>query len=355
MKLKKKAKILLVVIAIFIVLLVSCMVYYTTSLNPVSSDKTSIPFTIKSGETSETIINNLKSKNLIKSTLATKIYVKVNKVSMQAGTYRFNKSMGTRDILSDIQNGNVSKDSVSVTFVEGKRLTDYADVISKNFPYTKDEVMSVLDDKTYVNELINKYSFLSTDILKDGIYHPLEGYLFPDTYEFKKDESIKGIIEKMLDNMGAKLSSLDSSIKSSSFSIHEIMTLASLVELEGAGTSDRAGIAGVFMNRLNSNMSLGSDVTTYYAVGKDFSSDLTKSELASCNGYNTRGTCVKGLPIGPIASPSLDAIKAAVNPTKSDYLFFVADKNGKVYYSKTSSEHDATISKLQSQGLWYTY
>ena len=109
--------------------------------------------------------------------------------------------------------------------------------------------MNTFDDKTYINELINKYSFLTTDILNESIYHPLEGYLFPDTYTFYKTSTIKDIIEKMLDNTEIKLNSLDSEIKASSFSIHEIMTLASIVELEGAGTNERAGIAGVYDDR----------------------------------------------------------------------------------------------------------
>jgi UPF0755 protein len=276
----------------------------------------------------------------------------MHKNSMQAGSYLLNKSLSTVEILDIINNGKVNKDSISVTFVEGKRLTYYADVISNNFNFTKEEVINRLDDKTFVKELIGKYDFLSDSILDEQIYHPLEGYLFPDTYEFNKDESLDDIIYKMLDNTKYKLASIK---KDSNYSIHEIMTLASIIELEGAGTSDRAGIAGVFINRLNKGITLGSDVTTYYAVDKDFTSDLKVSELNSCNGYNTRGECVKGLPVGPICSPGLDAINAAFNPSDNDYLFFVADKNGKVYYSKSSSEHDSIISKLKQEGLWFVY
>ena len=102
-------------------------------------------------------------------------------------------------------------------------------------------------------------------------------------------------------------------------------------------------------------MILGSDVTTYYAVGKDFSNDLTIGDLNSCNGYNTRGQCVKGLPLGPIASSSLDSIVAAIEPTKHEYYYFVADKNGKTYFSKTYSEHNNIVRELKSKGLWYVY
>jgi len=133
------------------------------------------------------------------------------------------------------------------------------------------------------------------------------------------------------------------------------MTLSSIVELEGARSDDRYGVAGVFYNRLKSGWTLGSDVTTYYAVNKDFNVDLTWKDLSSCNGYNTRGTCVKGLPVGPIASPSLESIEAVLKPTSHDFYYFVADKYGKTYFNKTDSGHNKTIRELQSKGLWYTY
>ena len=131
--------------------------------------------------------------------------------------------------------------------------------------------------------------------------------------------------------------------------------MASIVELEGVNSADRVNVAGVFYNRLNSGMSLGSDVTTYYAVKKDFSTDLTVSELNSCNGYNTRGTCVKGLPVGPICNAGLSSISAAIEPEENDYYYFVADKNKKTYFSKDGVEHAETVARLKSEGLWFTY
>ena len=155
--------------------------------------------------------------------------------------------------------------------------------------------------------------------------------------------------------MQNKLNAYEEDIKNSNMSVHELMTLASIVELEGARSDDRAGVAGVFYNRLATNTSLGSDVTTYYAVNKDFSVDLTKSDLNSCNGYNTRGSCVSGLPVGPIASPSIESLKATLEPEKNDYYYFVSDKNGKTYFSKTYSEFEKSIKDLRASGMWYEY
>ena len=121
--------------------------------------------------------------------------------------------------------------------------------------------------------------------------------------------------------------------------------------------SDRNKVAGVFYNRLNSNLNLGSDVTTYYGIKVDMNErDLYKDEVNAYNAYNTRSSKMAGkLPIGPICNPSIKSIIAVLNPTKSNYYYFVADKNKKTYYSKTYNEHLNTISKLKSQGLWYEY
>ncbi|HOB26471.1 MAG TPA: endolytic transglycosylase MltG, partial [Bacilli bacterium] len=185
-----------------------------------------------------------------------------------------------------------------------------------------------------------------------NIYYPLEGYIFPDTYNIKKTATIKEVIETMLDEMETKLEPYKTDISTSNKSVHSLLTLASMVELEAVSAEDRKVLAGVFTNRLTLGMTLGSDVTTYYAVQKDMTDDLTLSDLATCNGYNTRGTCVPGLPVGPIASPSLSSIQAAVNPDSTDYLYFVADKNSKLYFAKTLDEHNNNIAYLKSHDLW---
>lgn len=355
----KKKSIILIILSILIIISFICiggLVYYHNSLKPVDKDsKDNITFKIKTGESVYTIIENLKKENLIKSDLTMKIYTKLHPGSLKAGDYILTKSMSAIDIYNIFIDGKATFDTVWVTFVEGKRLSYIVDVITKNFDFSKDEVNAVLEDKEYLKSLVERYDVLTEDIFNEGIYHPLEGYLFPDTYEFVADISIKGIIERMLDNTESKLSGYIDKIESSGYSIHEIVTLASIVELEGARSDDRNGVAGVFYNRLKKDMTLGSDVTTYYAVGKDFNVDLSITDLSSCNGYNTRGNCVKGLPIGPIASPSLESLKATLNPEIHDYLFFVADKNGKTYFTKTNAEHESTCNRLKQQGLWFVY
>lgn len=355
----KKKSIILIIAGFFAFLILGVIfsiIFYTDSLKAVDpNSKENFTFEVKNAEAANTIVTNLKKVGLIKNDFTMKLYVKINGGAPMAGTYVLSKSMTAKEIYDYLLKGKVTRDTIKVTFVEGKRLTYIEDIIAKKFGYTKEEVDEVLEDRDFIESLIEKYDFLTDDILKDDIYHPLEGYLFPDTYEFLSGTSIKDIIIRMLDNTATKLSTYSDDIANSSLNIHQIMTLASIVELEGARSTDRYGVAAVFYNRLSSGMSLGSDVTTYYAVNKDFSTDLTMGDLNSCNGYNTRGTCVKGLPAGPIATPSLASIISTLRPEHNDYLFFVADKNGKTYFSKTNAEHEATVRKLKNEGLWYEY
>ena len=237
-------------------------------------------------------------------------------------------------------------------------MRNIASVIASNTNNTEKEVYDTLNDKEYLDELINKYWFIEKDIKNENIYYSLEGYLYPNTYEFyNKDVSVKEIFSTMLDEMDKKLSNYKTDLLSQKYSIHEILTLASIIELEGGNSTDREGISGVFYNRLNSNWSLGSDVTTYYAAKIELSErDLYQYEIDDKNYYNTRSSYLAGkLPIGPICNPSIDSIKASLYPKTSEYYYFVADKTGATYFSKTYDEHLATRNDLIKAGLWYTY
>ena len=228
-------------------------------------------------------------------------------------------------------------------------------VIAENTDNTYDDVLNLLKDENYLNEVINNYWFISEDIKNKDIYYALEGYLFPDTYQIDKTWKVKEIFKIMLDRMEKELNLYKETIQNSSYSVHELLTLASIIELEAGTSTERSGVAGVFYNRLKDGWTLGSDVTTYYAAQKSFKEDLTKSELNECNAYNTRGTCFAGLPVGPISNPGSESIKGVINPTSHSYYYFVADKNGKTYFNTNSYGHATTIAELKGNGLWYVY
>lgn len=333
---------------------------YEWGLKPVTSDNHSVEFTITTGQTYLTIAKELKEKKLIHSELAYKIYVKLTKpTNFRVGTFLLNQNMGVKKLVETLKEGSeASRNTITLTFPEGKHMRQIAKIIEKQTNNKEEEVYALLKDQTYLKELINQYWFLGEEILNEKLYYSLEGYLFPDTYEFQnKNVEIKEIFSKMLNQMGKKLEPYKEKIENSSYSLHQLLTLASIVESEATSNDQRSGVAGVFYNRLEENWPLGSDVTTYYASKVEFGErDLYQSELDDENDYNTRSKSMAGkLPVGPICNPSLDSIVAAIEPTQHDYYYFVADKNQETYFSKTNQEHVKIVNKLKSEGLWYEH
>jgi len=342
----KKNKIIIALSAI-IVLLIFIIGLFFYSMNPVSKESEKVIFKVESGSSKFDIIDNLKEANLIKSKLSAYLYVFLGNSNLQAGTYELDRNESLSEIINKINNGEIYRETFTITFVEGKRLTKYASLIAEKLKVEEKEVIKTIGDKEYLNELINKYWFLTADILNDDLYYPLEGYLFPAKYEFFSDTSIKGVIEKMLDTTSARLEPYKEKIKNSKYSIHEILSMASIIELEAVSKSDRQTVSQVIYRRLEKNWSLGMDVTAYYGVKKEMGETLYKSELNDNNPYNTRLASKKGLPVGPICNPSLDSIDAVFNPTNTEYMFFYADiKTGIVYFAKTSDEFTKLIKEI---------
>lgn len=316
------------------------------------NDKSVVEVEIKSGTNSSQIGKILKGKKLIKSELLFKIYLRINKVnSLKASTYKFNKGMNLETIIKALEKGVISNDgAIKMTFKDGERITDYAKVISDNLGISYDEVIAIFKDREYAKALINDYWFLTDKILDSNIYYPLEGYLAPNTYFFDEDASAKDVIKRLLNKMEEDLEQFKNSISSDP---HYFLTMASIVQLEGTNTDNRKMIVGVFKNRLSSGYNLGSDVTTYYALQVSMKNDLSREQFATVNPYNTRGANMIGkMPIGPICNPNLSSIEASVNPTANDNLFFVADKNGEIYFTKTNSEHEAKVNEIKAAGNW---
>lgn len=351
----KKFALIVTIITVLIISLLTIGVYnYLDS--PVGGNKV-IQIEVKEGDSFNTLEQKLIDNKLIKSPVFYKIKLKLKGVhKLETGLYEVNTNMKTSEII-DILSGKPNAKPVRITFKEGRNMRYIASTISKNLNITEDEVFAKLNDKKYLESIKKEYWFIEDDIENKEIYYSLEGYLYPDTYEISPSASIEEVFEKMLDNMESKLNVYKKEIQNSTYSVHQLLTLASMIELEATTEADRQGVASVFYNRLKSNMSLGSDVTTYYAAKVDMGErDLYKSELNDYNAYNTRNSKMAGkLPVGPICNPSLTSIKATLYPSITSNYYFVADKNKKVYFTKNSKEHDAIITKLKKEGLWYTY
>ncbi len=331
--------------------------YYTYQISSVSRESDKVVVEIPGG-TISSIGDTLYKNNLIRSKLIFSIYVKLNGVNnLKASTYELDRNMKLSEIIEVLEKGNsYNPDEIRITFKEGLNVRKIALLIEENTENSYDDVINLMDDDSYIDSLINKYWFLTDDIKNEKIYYPLEGYLFPDTYAFLNTTvDVKTIIETMLDETDKKLSQYKKDIEKSDYSVHEIMTLASIVELEGASADDRAAVAGVFHNRIKDKWSLGSDVTTYYYLKiDDFKQSLNGNKnLYTCdNAYNTRCTSFIGLPVGPVSNPGIESIEGTINYRKHDNYYFVADCKGKTYLNKNATGHYNIIQKLKNEKNW---
>lgn len=345
-------KIVLLITTLFLSLGILGIGVFLFLLSPVNKDAKAVYFEVESGSSTRTVIANLKDRNLIKNELAALIYTKLHpNYTIKAGTFSLSATYSTQKIFKLLDEGNtVENKGISITFIEGKRMTYFIDIITENFGYSEDEILAVINDEAYLNDLIDKYWFITDEILNKELYYPLEGYLYPETYNFALNSDIKTIVNKLIYTLGVKLEPYKEEIESNNLTFHEILSLSSDVEIEGRTEADRKLIAGVFLSRLRIGMQLGSDVTTYYAVKKDLKEALWKNDIAFISPYNTRLNSMAGkINVGPICNPSIISISAVLEPTNSDYLYFYADYLGDntVYYSKTYAEHAAIVSQFE--------
>ncbi len=336
--------------------------YYIYQMGPTSDSDDIIEVEIPSGTSVKGIGKILEEKKLIHSANFFYFYVKLHgSKGLKASTYELKQNMGILNILDILEGGNnYNPDTIQVTFKEGLNMRGIGKVLSENTNISYDEFLNSMKDRDYISKFVEEYWFLTEEVLDDAIYYPLEGYLFPNTYQFlNRDVTIDEVVRTMLKETDTVLSEYKEKISNRSFSVHEFLTLASVVELEGTTDEFRSGIAQVFYNRLAIDMSLGSDVTTYYAFQVDMSErDLTKEEFNTYNPYNTRGPKMGGkLPIGPVCNPSRASIFASIEPDgeKEGYYYFVADKHRQVYFTKTEREHNKKVQEIKDKGDWITW
>lgn len=322
--------------------------YYTLGLRAVEpGNQDAVVVEIPSGSGASAIVDILDDAGLVRNRFCAKVNARIGHYdSLQANTYILSKDMAFNEIMKIINTGDfeyISKESIEVS--DGARLAQVAEAMAEQLPFTAEEIMAKWSDKDYLKTLIDQYWFLTDDILKSDVMYPLEGYLYADTYFVTTDNStIEGFTEMCLDRMDEELSKRQDAIEASGFSVHELLTLTSIVTKE-ARADDQAKVAGVFMNRLDQNISLGSDVTVCYIYQED-RVELKQSQLDSDNPYNTRKFA--GLPPGPICQVIGDAIDAVLDYEESENLFFFADEDGTVHYYKTQSDFEQGI---EDEGL----
>ena len=333
--------------------------YAESALQPVDpSSKQYVKVQIPEGANSQEIGSILEKSGLVKHGLLFTAYVKYKNYSdLKSGYYNLQKSMGTEDLIKALQKGGTPEPQevvyANLTIPEGFTLEQIAQTVAQlqgefKEPLTAEAFMAKVQDENFIAQEVAKYPKLLESLpAKDsGVRYRLEGYLFPATYTIKESTTIESLIDEMLATMDKNLSPHYATIKEKNLTVNELLTIASLVEKEGAKTEDRKLIAGVFYNRLNLGIPLQSNIAILYAEGKlgqkiSLADDVA-IDTAIDSPYNVYTNI--GLMPGPVDSPSLDAIESSINQTKSDNLFFVANvQDGKVYFAATKEEHDKNV------------
>ncbi|MBR0460380.1 endolytic transglycosylase MltG [Candidatus Saccharibacteria bacterium] len=355
---------LLSLAAVIILAGIAGFIYYRINLLPVAVDIdcaseaeelpkecNEITFTVKDGESAQQIGNNLANAGLIRSAIIFNLqyHLAHKDENLQTGDYRLKPTLSTDEIIGQLIRG--SNDNVfTFTIIPGETLRSIKQKLIDQ-GYSSEDVESAFtaaatptsigEDGTPVYE---KYPVLAGKPADAS----LEGYIFGDTYEFYKNESLEKIIGTTLEAMDKVVAdnNLIEGYQVHGLSLYQGITLASIVQKEATG-ADQATVAQVFYSRLAADMMLGSDVTAQYAadlVDPDRQTYTDNSAVLQIDSpYNTR--LYHGLPYGPICNPGAEALIAAASPTDTDYLFFLTGDDGVVYYSHTDSEHQQNISE----------
>jgi len=323
--------------------------FYHSQLSPVSESQEEVVFEVNSGESLNAVLPRLEESGLIKNSLFAKIYIKLNHTgSLAAGKFALTPSMSTEEIIETITDATkLIHDDITITFIEGEWLKHMAEKFESDLGIDADELMTLWNDKDYLKSLMDEYPFLTEEIFNEDSRYLLEGYLMPNTYAFAKGSDAQTVTKKLLDQTLKVYNKYKDEIAKHELSVHELFTLASIVQYEASKIEDMKMIAGVFYNRLDIGMKLQSSVTVCYAIDKEKSDSWKSCEVNPTfdSPYNTY--MVQGLPPGPILNPGADAIEAVLAPTESDYYYFMADVygDGTVYYAETYAQHLALVNK----------
>ncbi|WP_412535529.1 endolytic transglycosylase MltG [Peribacillus simplex] len=339
-------KIIMITIASLILLIgivgLVGFLYINSAMKPVDPDDDTIKkVKIPIGSSVNGISTLLEEQGIIKDARVFKYYIKFrNESGFQAGEYKLSPSMPIEDIVTSIKTGKLMKEAaMKITIPEGKQLIQIADIIAGKTGEDPKKVFKKLNDKKFVNSLQEQFpQLLTSEIENEKVLYPLEGYLFPATYDFYEEKpTLESIVIEMLKKTEETLQAYEGQMDKNDYSVHEMLTFASLVEEEATAQVDRGKIASVFYNRIEEDMPLQTDPTVLYAKGSHKSRVYYK-DLEVKSPYNTYKN--KGLPPGPIANAGTTSIDAVLKPEKTDYLYFLATPEGEVLYSKTLDDHN---------------
>ena len=316
--------------------------YIKGETQPVDTAQTElVSFEIEQGASVKEVSKALEEEGIIRNSKLFNFYLKFKNVSgFKSGLYHVSKSMTLDEIIAELSGQGKDKDqnATKVLIREGEQLTEIAKEVEKSTKYSAEDFMAKVQDEDFLRYLVQKFPKLLTQSYNGyQVKYVLEGYLFPATYDMNDSKTLQMLITEMVAKTDEVMSKYYDKILASDYTLQEIMALASLIEKEGTKLEDRKKISSVFHNRIKENMKLQTDVSVQYALG-EHKEALSLEDLEVDSPYNLYQNY--GVGPGPYNSPSEDAIVAAMEPEKTDYLYFLADIHTKeIYYAKTYEEH----------------
>ena len=316
--------------------------YIKGETQPVDTAQTElVSFEIEQGASVKEVSKALEKEGIIRNSKLFNFYVKFKNVSgVKSGLYHVSKSMTLDEIIAELSGQGKDKDqnATKVLIREGEQLTEIAKEVEKSTKYSAEDFMAKVQDEDFLRYLVQKFPKLLTQSYNGyQVKYVLEGYLFPATYDMNDSKTLQMLITEMVAKTDEVMSKYYDKILASDYTLQEIMAMASLIEKEGTKLEDRKKISSVFHNRIKENMKLQTDVSVQYALG-EHKEALSLEDLEVDSPYNLYQNY--GVGPGPYNSPSEDSILAALEPEKTDYLYFLADIHTKeIYYAKTYEEH----------------
>lgn len=340
-------KIVLAIITVLVILLVVLGVtaynFYTSSIEPLDpASKEEIQVEIPSGSSPTNIARILEENGVIKSASVFNVYTRLNNEGQfRAGYYLLSPSMNIDEVIDSLQAGGTDfpADSVErITVPEGSTITQIAEIVAARTTYSAEEFMALIENEEFQQQLLSQYPELLTDAFEaEEVRYALEGYLFPATYEFFEDMALEEVVQSMVGKMNEVMQQYYAQIEEQGQTVHEILTIASLVEREGLSYEDRTQIADVFYNRIEIGMPLQTDISVLYSLDTH-KERVSHDDLEVESPYNLYQNT--GMGPGPFNSPSEESIKATINPVDTDYIYFLADiDTQKVYFAETYQQH----------------
>ncbi len=341
------------VLAIGVIVISIIAYFYITSIGDpldANSEETE-EVVIDSGTSAGMIGEQLEEEGIIDNGRMFEVYLRLNSITnYQAGEYELSPAMDFEQIARTLETGTIYQEVLHrVAIPEGYSVEQIAEQFSQNLPVSEERFLELMTDREFIESLIEEYpEMLSEEILDEDVKYPLEGYLFPATYDITEEEpSIESLVRQMLDATEVNSFPIYNSVdeytityegEPQELSFHEFLTFSSLIEMEATSLADRSMIASVFINRMAEQpaMPLQTDPTVLYALGEHQERTLFE-DLEVEDPYNTYIN--SGLPPGPIASPGIESLQSTLNPSNTDYFYFLADSEGNNHFAETFEGH----------------